>query len=280
MRGQFFLVSLFTAILVLASVFAVSETEPTNARSRQILTTAADLEAQIISQLGPDVTLHGIEEAYRRHGPVAQRLAEEPSDFYLPEVVVTEGWLSFDASGNFVALKSQSRALDGTIYQEAWIEDGEFVVRDVVTGVERRFPHRQPGSLETAESYKAFQLKAALAWFDEILDGTTSTLHETLLDGEPVWVVERSRPVAERFSSAIPEETVSADRRMMFGASGPLQYTLPYVADLDLQEEVLRWTIRQSDHFLVREEVIGIESDGQEYLLASRERILYEIVPR
>ncbi len=279
MRIRLILISSAVAALAVASAFAVLGPEAGTACGQQILSSAGVYESHIINELGPGTALHGVEIAYRRQGPVADRLASEGGALYQPEWTTTEGWMAFDSTGSFSSLRAEKRGLDGTLYQEARVEGGELVIRHLADGSERRISARDPASLTSAEAYKSHLLEATAASFERMggAAGASARVSEATLEGDPVWVIERTRPVAESFSSSVTGGSAPSPGDM-FGDQGPLQYTLPYVADLDLAQEVLRWTVRQSDYFLVKEEVFGIDKEGQEHTLESRERTVFEVI--
>jgi hypothetical protein len=161
----------------------------------------------------------------------------------------------------------------------ATFQDGNLVIHDVAGNTEHRVAPRDPASLATAETYKAHLLAATKEWFDDF-GQAPSTLHEEEIDGERVWVIERTTAIdpGETFSVAATPRPGLADA--LGNTSGALSYTLPYTADLDLVERKVRWIIRQGDFLLQSEEVIGVDAQGQDRLLESREVTVYEVVPQ
>jgi len=91
----------------------------------------------VLQELAPGKTLHTVEVVYRRYG--AEATDVPPTEG--PETQLSEGWMTFDSQGIVVAVRAETRGLDGTLISTALLEGDDLVLR-YADGTER---HRNVG---------------------------------------------------------------------------------------------------------------------------------------
>lgn len=219
--------------------------------------TAAEIQPDVLLQLGPNTTYHRVERLYRRYGTGD---AAPPKDgAYLPEWTETEMWATFDSEGGLAAFRSETRGLDGTLYARSELIDRDLIYQDADGTETRRFEGF--GGSVTATSLQATYTEAVDAAAEAIAE---PGVRSEMLGGAAVWVVEDRRPKESR-----PETNDSVT------VTG---YRIPHIADLDPVEEIRRQYILQAENRGVKSEVVIVSGDGTETVVESRERILLEVI--
>ena len=195
--------------------------------------------------LEPGMTLHTIEEKYRRYGPAADIYAEHfPENG--PETKITEAWMVFDEDGNLSSLVSETRSEDGELLASAEMDGVDMVYRDA-DGVET---DRLAGMLENAtlSSFRERLLSAYDLMQEEVDEHPDAPL--VTLDGTEFLLIEDRSPYSGRLT----------------GPASPMSFSAPYLYDLQPVERISRQYISQPIRRYRSEDWVA-DADGVETLI-------------
>ena len=140
-----------------------------------------------IGDLEPGMTLHTLEEFYRRRDPAADISAERLSE-NLPETYVTESWTKFDENGVVNDRWSETRLVDGTLFSRLRME-GSYLVRVDADGVEQeRVNWAGAATVDVVKTSLDQNLDKALAELEEHPESARETIRGVdLLGIEERW---------------------------------------------------------------------------------------------
>ena len=209
-----------------------------------------------IRDLQPGMTVHTIEEKYRRYGPAADIYAEHfPENG--SERQTTEAWWVFDEDGGLADFRSETRTEEGALHASATMEEADIVHRDA-DGVET---WRIPGTYDTT---------AVDLFRERIIDGFDQLQEEldehsdaplVILDGTEFLLIENR----------------SAFTWGSNGPAAPSSFSAPYFFGLHPVEMIHRQYVSPTLS-RYRSEDWAVNSDGVETLLESSDSVLLEIL--
>ncbi|MCH8008971.1 MAG: helix-turn-helix transcriptional regulator [Chloroflexi bacterium] len=206
-----------------------------------------------ISDLEPGMTMHIIEQFYRRHDPEADISAE-----HLPETFTTESWTKFDENGVVNDRWSETRLVDGTLLSKLRME-GTYLVREDADGVEQERVD-WAGSFEyTVDDVKtslAQNLDEALAELEKHPDAARVTIR-----GVQLRIIEERRPLD---IGGIPTPTADS-------------LSSVYIYDLQPVEWIKR-DYYSADGVLVRSDIWVANEDGAETLINRDDSLVFEFL--
>ncbi len=209
-----------------------------------------------IRDLEPSMTLHTIEEKFRRYGPAADIYAE-----YFPEngteKKITEAWFVFDKDGGLVEFRSEVRNEDGALHSSAAMEQADIVYRDA-TGAEEA---RLPGEYDTA----------ALSTYRDRFVQTYDQLQADV-DAHP----EAPRVILEGTEFLLIESRSPAWRSSNPPAS-PTSFWAPYFYDLQAVEMIHRRYVEPT-LARYRSEDWMVDESGVETLVEYSDSVLLELL--
>ena len=209
-----------------------------------------------LRDLEPGMTLHTIDEKYRRYGPAADIYAEHfPENG--PETKITEAWMVFDEDGNLSSFVGETRSEDGQLLTTAEMNGVDAVYRDA-DGAETR---RLAGIFENAtlSSYRERLLSSYDLMQEEVDEHPDAPL--VTLEGTEYLLIESRSPYSGR----------------PMGPASPTSFSAPYLYDLQPVERIRRQYFSQPIQRYRSEDWVA-DAAGVETLIEYSDNILLEVL--
>lgn len=224
--------------------------QPAEVTAKALVQQAQISREALANQLSPGKVLHMKTESYRRHGPAASRIEDEP--WALPETYYTDVWMKVDTEGNFYCYQGITTDTMGNVVQESKTVDGEQVYIDVASGEERWTPW-EPWSVTRF-------LQGTGDAVERLVDRGWQLVGKGEWDGKETAVFERRSTWVSQWTDL---------------TSG---YVIPWTADLNPAETIFRLEVVTDNPRFHNEQTWVVNSSGQQTLVQERKVVAIEVL--
>jgi hypothetical protein len=196
-----------------------------------------------MAPLQPGTGFTQVVETYSRHGAGAD-LIRKTSLSYTPESWTAEATVTFDDDGSLASFSHRQLAADGSVLREVVSAGDELLVTDHVAGTSERLPI--PASMASVDAMR-----------DWLVQRDVTTV-EGFLGAPPddMVIVEENDTIVVRYQKGLPSVTGGADG-----------WTVPYVADLDVDRAFQEHTFDRASYRLLSSHAFAVLVDGSRVTL-------------
>jgi hypothetical protein len=245
------LVIIIICIIALGSWGGIVLTNKTHGVHIQALAERAEVKLEALAkELSLGKTLHMNMQVYRRHGPAASRIQEDP--WALPETRYEDIWMEVDTEGSFYCFQAITTDTTGNVVQEAKTVDGEVIYRHVGSEKER-WTAWKPWSV-------ARYLQDMASWPDRLLERGWQSAGSGQWDGRETAIFER------RSNWVNPNVDLSRG------------YVIPWTADLNPRETVFRFEIVVDYPLINSEQTWVVDASGERTMVEERKVVVVEVL--